>query len=269
MPQIDDLRALLQHELEDLYSAETQLIDALPKMAERASDTKLRKAFNDHLKVTREHRKRLDKVQQILGNEKASEANKGFFARLFSGSEGSTHCKAMEGLIKEANSLMSEDMNEQVLDAALIAAAQKVEHYEISSYGTARAYAIQLGEKEVAALLSATLNEEYDADDSLTKLALGSINADAEDETSAYFRRTALNDKGGDIPTMSGDDEKMASKQATKKTAGKSTVNKSAKPAAKQAQAKKQYSSKTPSKSAAPKSGGKKAASKKTTKKKR
>lgn len=226
MAQIDDLRALLQHELEDLYSAETQLIEALPKMAEQSSDSKLKKAFNDHLKVTREHKKRLDKIQKVLGNESASEENKGFFAKLFSSSEGKAHCKAMEGLIKEANSLMSEDMNEQVMDAALIAAAQKVEHYEISSYGTARAYALQLGEKQVADILTETLNEEYDADDSLTRLALTGINAEAEDQTEAYFRRTAL--KEGDIPSMSGSDTKIAAKVAPKKSAKKAAPKKAA-----------------------------------------
>lgn len=232
MAQIDDLRALLQHELEDLYSAETQLIDALPKMVEQATDSKLKAAFRDHLKVTREHKKRLDQVQKLLGNESASEENKGFFARLFSSSEGQTHCKAMEGLIKEANSLMSEDMNEKVMDAALIAAAQKVEHYEISSYGTARAYALQLGEKQVADLLRATLDEEYEADDSLTRLALGSINAEAEDETSAFFK-----DAGADLPSMSGDDKKIAAKAAPKKSPAKSSPAKTA-PAKKAASAK-------------------------------
>lgn len=179
MQKINDLQELLKHELKDLYSAEVQLIDALPKMAEKACNPQLKKAFAGHLKVTREHKKRLDKVQSILNMEKVKES-KGFWANLFSSEEGEQHCKAMEGLIKEAESLMEEDMTPEVMDAALIAAAQKAEHYEISSYGTARAYAIQLGFKKVYDLLSSTLKEEYYADDSLTALAVGKVNKVAE-----------------------------------------------------------------------------------------
>lgn len=178
MEKLTDLQELLKHELKDLYSAETQLIDALPKLVEKASNPELRKAFSEHLKVTREHQKRLDKIQGYLDMERVKEV-KGFFANLFKSKEGEEHCKAMEGLIKEANSLMGEDMSTEVMDAALIAAAQKVEHYEISSYGTARAFATQLGYTKVVGLLSATLEEEYAADDSLTALAVGKLNRKA------------------------------------------------------------------------------------------
>jgi ferritin-like metal-binding protein YciE len=180
MEPINDLRNLLKHELQDLYSAEVQLIKALPDMEKKATNPKLKKAFSDHLEVTKEHRNRLNKVQQMLSDEKATPENKGFFAKLFSSEEGDTHCKAMEGLIKEGKSLMSDNMTPEVMDAALIAAAQKVEHYEISSYGTARAYAIQLGLNSVTSLLKETLDEEYEADDSLTELALGTVNLKAE-----------------------------------------------------------------------------------------
>jgi ferritin-like metal-binding protein YciE len=180
MDKITELQQLLKEELKDLYSAETQLVEALPEMAEKASHPKLKKAFNDHLAVTKQQRKRLEQVQKLLNEPVQKKENKGFFAKLFSSDEGEEHCKAMEGLIKEAKHLMDEDMSLEVMDAALIAAAQKVEHYEIASYGTARAYAKQLGLAEVEKLLSATLAEEYDADDSLTKLAVSRINLDAE-----------------------------------------------------------------------------------------
>lgn len=191
MNKITDLRELLKHELEDLYSAEVQLIDALPAMAEKATGVPLQKAFYDHLEATKEHKMRLEKIQKILGNEKATPESKSFFAKLFSSKEGETHCKTMEGLVKEAKSLMGEDMSPEVMDAALIAAAQKVEHYEISSYGTARAFALQLNLTEVAGLLKATLDEEYFADDSLTKLALGGINEKAEAQPKKTAKKTA------------------------------------------------------------------------------
>lgn len=179
MEKITDLQELLKHELNDLYSAEVQLTEAIPKMVEKASNKELKKAFSDHLKVTQEHKKRLDEVKAFFDMEKAKET-KGFFANLFKSKEGEEHCKAMEGLIKEAQSLMGEDMSPEVMDAALIAAAQKIEHYEISSYGTARAFARQLGFEKVYDLLSTTLADEYQADDSLTELAVGKLNRKAE-----------------------------------------------------------------------------------------
>jgi ferritin-like metal-binding protein YciE len=179
MEKITDLQELLKHELNDLYSAEVQLTEAIPKMAEKAANKELKKAFNDHLKVTQEHKKRLDEVKNFFDMEKATET-KGFFANLFKSKEGEEHCKAMEGLIKEAQTLMGEDMAPEVMDAALIAAAQKIEHYEISSYGTARAFARQLGFEKVYNILSSTLEEEYEADDSLTALAVEKLNRRAE-----------------------------------------------------------------------------------------
>ncbi len=227
MEKINDLHELLKHELKDLYSAETQLVDALPKMVEAATDPKLKKAFRDHLSVTKEHKKRLDKIQELLGEERIDPESKGFFAKLFSSEEGDTHCKAMEGLIKEANSLIKEDMEPRVMDAALIAAAQKVEHYEISSYGTARAFALQLNMPDVARILTSTLDEEYFADDSLTKLALDGINEEAEDEVTRMINKkeSVLN-----AP------ERSVANTAPKKTAAKKTV---AMPAPKKAAAKK------------------------------
>ena len=173
MEPLVNLRDLLQHEIDDLYSAEEQIIDALPKMAENATNSELKKALNEHLRVTREQKKRLDKVKSLL---KSEEANKGFFERIFGGSK----CKGTEGLITEGEKMMGEEMDPTVKDAAIIASAQKIEHYEISGYGTARAFARELGLKEVASLLETTLNEEYKSDDMLTALALRKVNLDAE-----------------------------------------------------------------------------------------
>lgn len=185
MEKINDLRKLLKHELDDLYSAETQLIDALPEMVKNATDKELKAAINGHLKVTKAQKERLTRIRTLLndGNNEPKE-ERGFFASLFLRKEGEEHCKAMEGLIEEANTLMKEDMTPEVKDAAIIAAAQKVEHYEISSYGTAKAYAMQLGLKQVAQLLNTTLDEEYAADNSLTKLAIGKINLEAGEDNS-------------------------------------------------------------------------------------
>lgn len=180
MPAINTLHELLRHELKDLYSAETQITDALPKMIDAASNGDLRNALEQHLEVTKKQKERLDEIQELLGEEKVKPESKGFFTNLFKSKEGEEHCKAMEGLIKEGNALLKEDMSPEVLDAAIIAAAQKIEHYEISSYGTARAYALQLALNDVARLLESTLQEEYAADDSLTTLALSAVNLDAE-----------------------------------------------------------------------------------------
>lgn len=180
MPTMDTLEELLKHELKDLYSAETQIIKALPEMIDTAKNADLKNALKDHLKVTKTQKDRLDKIQQLLGEEKQAPVKKGFFANLFGSDEGEEHCKAMEGLIKEGNALLNEDMSAEVMDAAIIAAAQKIEHYEISSYGTARAYALQLQLNEVAKLLEQTLNEEYQADDLLSKLALADVNLNAD-----------------------------------------------------------------------------------------
>lgn len=156
------LHDLLITEIKDLYSAENQLVKALPKMAKAASSDKLRQGFLDHLEQTKVHVERLEAVAESL---EASPRGKA--------------CKAMAGLIEEGAEVMKEDLPESVLDAALIAAAQKVEHYEIASYGTARTFAEVLGLEEVAATLQLTLDEEGETDEKLTKLAK-SINVAAE-----------------------------------------------------------------------------------------
>lgn len=216
MEKINDLQELLKHELKDLYSAEAQLIEAIPDMVKKASSPELKKAFNGHLKETHIQKKRLDKVQDLLNMEKSKES-KGFFANLFTSDEGEEHCKAMEGLIKEANSLMDEDMSPDVMDAALIAAAQKIEHYEISSYGTARAFALQLGFKKVYDTLTATLAEEYGADDSLTVLAVGKVNIMAEGGSKQKPSSKKIVPKNARVTISSG-------KTATQKTLVKKTA---------------------------------------------
>jgi ferritin-like metal-binding protein YciE len=157
---LDDL---LLHELKDLYNAEKQLIRALPKMAEAASSEKLREAFEEHLAQTKTHVERLEQVFERLGK-----------------SARGTKCDAMEGLIEEGKKMIEEDAEPPVKDAGLIASAQRVEHYEIAGYGTARTFASLLGHEEVESLLEQTLEEEKETDVRLTELAESEINIQAE-----------------------------------------------------------------------------------------
>lgn len=159
----DSLKDLLVDELRDTLSAENQIARALPKMAEAAHSPQLKAAFEEHLKQTRQHVDRLKQVFEKLGKAARSK-----------------HCDGMEGLLSEGKDLMDEDIEPEVLDAALIGAAQKVEHYEIAAYGTMRTYANVLGLKDVADLLQQTLDEEGDTDKKLTKLAEGGINVEAK-----------------------------------------------------------------------------------------
>jgi ferritin-like metal-binding protein YciE len=148
-------RDLLIHELKDLYSAENQLTKALPKMAKAAASEELKQAFQTHLQQTEEHIRRLEKIGKQL-----DETLKG------------KKCKAMEGLVEEGKEIIEEEGDETVLDLALIGAAQKVEHYEIASYGTARTLAELLGEDQIATILQETLDEEGETDKLLTEIAM-------------------------------------------------------------------------------------------------
>jgi ferritin-like metal-binding protein YciE len=148
------LQELFVHELKDLYSAENQLIEALPKMAKAASTPELKKGFEAHLDETKTHAQRIEQIFEGLD-----------------GKPGGVKCKGMEGLIKEGEEAMEEDADPAVKDAALIAAAQRVEHYEIAGYGTARTFAKHLGNDTAAKLLQQTLDEEGKTDQQLTKLA--------------------------------------------------------------------------------------------------
>jgi ferritin-like metal-binding protein YciE len=160
---IESLNDLFVEQLRDLYDAENQLIKALPKMAEGANSDELRQGFEEHLEQTKEHAQRIETIFEQLGQK--AKAKK---------------CKGMEGLIKEGSEVLDEDMSEDVKDAAIIAAAQRVEHYEIAAYGTVRTFANLLGETEAATLLEQTLEEEKETDDKLTQLAEG-INVAAEE----------------------------------------------------------------------------------------
>ena len=152
------LKDVLQEQLEDLHSAETQLVDALPKMAQAANHDELRKAFEHHLDETREHVKRLDEALGELGVSKPTEV-----------------CKGMKGLIAEGEELMKKDGDPTAKDAALIGAAQRVEHYEIAGYGTARQLADDCGFDGIRDLMDQTLDEESQADTLLTKIATGGM----------------------------------------------------------------------------------------------
>ncbi|MDZ4700405.1 MAG: ferritin-like domain-containing protein [Rhodothermales bacterium] len=155
---LNTLKDLLIHELRDLYSAETQLLDALPKMVEAASHEDLKEAFRNHLHETQNQKKRLTQVFSILKQPADSK-----------------RCLAMEGLIKEAQDLIAEPADISVKDAALIAAAQRVEHYEMAGYGTAVAYADLLDYEEIEDLLKETLDEEGNANKTLNKIATGGL----------------------------------------------------------------------------------------------
>ena len=152
----DGLKELYIDELRDLYNAENQLVKALPKMAKAASSDELRQGFEEHLEHTKGHIQRLEKIFQALG-----ESPKG------------KKCKGMEGLIEEGSEAMEEDYEGNVKDAALIGAAQRVEHYEIAGYGTVRSIAETLGEPNHISLLEKTLEEEKETDKKLTELAQG------------------------------------------------------------------------------------------------
>jgi len=160
---LETLHDLLVHELKDLYSAERQLIQALPKMAKAATSDELRTAFENHLSQTEEHAARIERVMESFG-----ESPKG------------QKCAGMEGLLEEGKNFLKEEADEDVMDAGIIAAAQRVEHYEIAGYGTVCEYARVLGHTEALQLLQQTLDEEKTADELLTSLAEGGINTLAE-----------------------------------------------------------------------------------------
>ncbi len=161
MAKLKNLSDLLINELQDLYSAETQLVKALPKMARAASNEDLQSGFREHLEQTKEHVARIERVMEILGGSP----------------EGKT-CKAMQGLIAEGEEVIEEDADPAVRDAALIVAAQKVEHYEIAGYGSVRTIAELLAHDEVTEILQQTLDEEGETDKRLTELA-ETVNEDA------------------------------------------------------------------------------------------
>src|SRR5580692_373350 len=184
--QKESLRELYISELQDLYNAEMQLVKALPKMAKAATSAQLRKAFEEHLRQTSDHVSRLEQIFEQLGKKPSGKK-----------------CLAMVCLVKEGKETMGEDYPENVMDAAIIAAAQRVEHYEMAAYGTARAFAELLGETEAVKLLSETFDEEKETDEKLTQLA-EEINSAANGQAS---------DEDGD------EEEDVRAKQVKVKTA--------------------------------------------------
>jgi ferritin-like metal-binding protein YciE len=157
MMQLQTLQDLFEHEISDLYSAEQQLVGALPKLAQAASNGELREAFEHHLQETRDHVRRLEDIRGQIGSSMSDE------------------CEGMRGLIQEGQETVLANGDPVVKDAALISAAQRVEHYEIAAYGTARTLAGELGLDDAKDLLDQTLDEESNADKLLTKVATGGM----------------------------------------------------------------------------------------------
>ena len=160
--KLDTLQKLYTDELRDLYNAENQLVKALPKMAKAASSEDLKDAFEKHLEQTKGHVKRLEQVFEALGEKP----------------KGKT-CRAMKGLIEEGSEILKEEGEESILDAGIIVAAQKVEHYEIAGYGSVRTFAHLLGQNKAAELLQTTLDEESETNELLNRLAEGIVNPEA------------------------------------------------------------------------------------------
>lgn len=161
--KMENLRDLFVHELKDIYSAETQILKALPKMAKAAHSEKLQNSFNAHLEQTKGQVERLEKIFKNLGEKPTGKT-----------------CKGMQGLIEEGEEMIKEKGDPEVIDAGLISAAQRVEHYEIAAYGCVRTYARMLGERDAEQLLQQTLDEEEATDRKLTDLAESSINVKAQ-----------------------------------------------------------------------------------------
>ncbi|HEX4706365.1 MAG TPA: ferritin-like domain-containing protein [Candidatus Udaeobacter sp.] len=160
--KLDTLKTLYVDELRDLYNAESQLLKALPKMAKGATSEELQEAFEKHLEQTKTHVQRLEEVFEEVGEKPKSKT-----------------CKAMRGLIEEGSEILKENGEESVIDAGIIVAAQKVEHYEIASYGSVRTFAQLLGKDRSAELLQTTLDEESEANELLNKLAEDIVNPEA------------------------------------------------------------------------------------------
>lgn len=169
--QKDSLRQLYVNELKDIYNAETQLVKMLPKMAKASSNAELRQGFEEHLRQTSEHVSRLEQIFDMLGEKPTGKK-----------------CLGMDGLMKEGAEVLSEDYEDAVMDAAIIGAGQRVEHYEIAAYGTVRTFAEILGENEHVSLLEQTLEEEKQTDEKLTQLAeeINSQAAQGEEQVESH-----------------------------------------------------------------------------------
>jgi ferritin-like metal-binding protein YciE len=191
--ELSTLRDLFIHELKDLYSAEKQLVKALPKVAKAATNPDLKAGIKAHLEETVEHVNRLEQIFEGLGT-----------------SSRGPKCKGMEGLVEEGAKMIEEEGDPEVLDAGIICGAQRIEHYEIAGYGCARTFAELLGETEAMELLQQTLDEEKATDEKLTELALSSVNIEAAKEEDDTDDKRASKARGG---------KKAASKRTTAKAA--------------------------------------------------
>jgi ferritin-like metal-binding protein YciE len=188
---MNSLQELYVEQLEDLYNAEQQIIKALPKMIEAAQSEELRDALNEHLEVTKTQASRIENIFEELGEDLEDEK-----------------CKGMEGVLKEGSDLVKE-VGDQVRDAAIIAAAQRVEHYEMAGYGTARTYANLLGYEEAAGLLEQTLEEEKEADQTLSSLA-EDLNVEALEGSEKGAGTDEEEEQGTGRPKKSGSRSKRA-----------------------------------------------------------
>ena len=199
MASLGNLQDLLVTELQDLYNAENQIIKALPKMIKKASSGELRTAFQEHLQQTEQQVSRLEQAMGLLDVPVKGKK-----------------CMGMQGIIEEGKEMMEEDATDDVMDAALIAAAQKVEHYEIASYGSVRSYAGTLGLDQVQELLSTTLAEEEETDRKLTEIAEGLVNPEA-----AMASGDGSRGQGEEEEMTVGDDESVDDTMSRKQAGGR------------------------------------------------
>lgn len=182
MENNESFEKLYIEQLRDVYNAEKQLVRALPKMAKAANSDELRSALEEHLEKTRHHVERIETILDDLGKSPSGKT-----------------CKGMSGIIDEGQEILNEDLEPEVLDAGIIASAQRVEHYEIAAYGTLRAFAEMKGDQKAAQTLQDTLDEEYEADKVLTRLAESSINLSASGNDSVDREERSRHTNGGEM----------------------------------------------------------------------
>jgi len=188
--KMQSLDEVYMNKLKDLYDAENQIVDALPKMGQAASSAELKDALRKHLEQTKGQVIRLEEIFDMLG-----------------ASAGNRHSSGIRGLLQEGDDLVNEQEQGPALDAALIAAAQSVEHYEIAGYGAAQTWARQLGQREAADLLEETLEEERQTDEELTEIAETLVNVEANREVDEEEEEEDLEEEEGDLSLQTSDDE--------------------------------------------------------------